>query len=231
MKPVRVLLADNRELFREGLVRLLEEQPGIEVVCQCDSSSDAVQKARETEPDVVLMDLGMTDRDAIEIVRSINEALPKAKVAMLTDCEDADKILDAIQAGAKGYVPKDVSMNSLAKSIGLLAEGEMVVSPPLAERLLNKFFSLKDEFEAKGPESRLELSEREVEVLRLIAKGATNKEVAGQLVIAENTAKVHTRNLLSKLGLRNRQQLAVYAVKAGFITDIEAQEQAYTSPD
>jgi len=231
MRPIKVLLADNRELFREGLVRLLEEQPGIEVVCRCESGPGTVEKARETRPDVVLLDLDMTDTGAIGILRSIHEELPEVKVAMLTDCRDEEKLLDAIHAGAKGYVPKAATMSSLAKSIDLLAEGEVVVSPPLAERLLGEFSSLKDEAAAKASRSRQGLSEREVEVLRLVARGATNREIADRLVITGNTAKVHTRNVLSKLGLRNRQQAAAYAVKAGFVTDLEGKEPPQTGPD
>jgi two-component system NarL family response regulator len=224
MKPVRVLVADKKELFREGLVRLLEEQPDIEVVCQCENNSDAIERVRETEPHVVLMDLEVTDGRGVELVRSISEELPQAKVAMLTDCEDEGTLLDALQAGAKGYMPKDVSVTSLAKSIDLLSEGEVVVSPPIAQRLLEDFAVARGERETSDPQDSHDLSEREVEVLRLIAKGATTKEIASQLVIAENTAKVHARNVLGKLGLRNRQQAAAYAIKAGFVTDAQRQE-------
>jgi DNA-binding NarL/FixJ family response regulator len=225
MEQIKVLLADNKELFREGLVKLLESQPQIEVVCHCDNGSKAIEKAKETEPDVVLMDIDMPDRDSIEALQCINESLPGTKVAMLTDSEDEEKLFSAIKAGARGYLLKNIGIDILVKSIDLVAEGEVVVSPPLAGKLLNEFASMKEEKEAREAESETDLSEREVEILKLVARGATNKEIAQKLIIAENTVKVHVKNILEKLQLRNKQQAAAYAVKQGLVPEMENAEE------
>ena len=225
MQQIKVLLADNKELFREGLVKLLESQSHIEVVCQCDNSSKAIEKAKETEPDVVLMDIDMPNRDSIEALQCINESLPSTKVAMLTDSEDEDKLFSAIKAGARGYLLKNIGIDVLVKSIDLVAEGELIVSPPLAGKLLNEFASMKEEKEAREAESEPDLSQRQVEILKLVAMGATNKEIAQKLIIAQNTAKVHIRNILDKLQLRNKQQAAAYAVKQGLVPEMEDAEE------
>jgi two-component system NarL family response regulator len=224
MEQIKVLLADNKELFREGLVKLLDVQPHIEVVCQCDNGSKAIEKARETEPDVVLMDIDMPDRDCIEALQCINEALPGTKVAMLTDSEDEEKLFSAIKAGARGYLLKNIGIDILVKSIDLVAEGEVIVSPPLAGKLLNEFASMKEEKKAREAGSETDLSEREVEILKLVAKGATNKEIAQKLIISDNTVKVHVKNILEKLQLRNKQQAAAYAVKQGLVPEMKDAE-------
>lgn len=218
--PIKILIADNREIFREGLVKLLQDQSHIEVVYQCGSGAEAIEKAKEIEPDIILMDIDMPDQDGIEAVKYINESVPNIKVAMLTDCEDEEKLFSAIKAGARGYLLKDIAVDRLIKSIDLVVEGEVIVSPPMADKLLNEFTSMKDEIDAKKTESENELSDREVEILKLVAGGATNKEIAESLVIAENTVKVHVRNVLEKLHLRNKQQAAAYAMKQGFISEI-----------
>jgi len=221
MTQIRVLLADDKELFREGLVRLLERQPYIEVVCQCDNGSKAVEKAKDVEPDVVLIDTHMPDCDGIQATQRINELLPHTKVAVLTDSEEEEKLFSALKAGAKGYFLKNIGLDSLVKSIDLVAKGEIVVSPPLGERLLNKFASMRGESETRKAKRQVSLSDRESEILKLVAKGATNKEIAERLTIAENTVKVHMKNMLEKLQLRNKQQAAAYAVQQGLVTEIE----------
>ncbi len=225
MEQIKVLLADNKELFREGLVKLLESQSHIEVVCQCDNGSKAIEKAKEIKPDVVLMDIDMPDRDSIEALQFINESLPSTKVAMLTDSEDEEKLFSAIKAGARGYLLKNIGVNVLVKSIDLVAEGEVIVSPPLAGKLLNEFATMKEEKEARGAENETDLSMREIEILRLVAGGATNKEIAQNLIIAQNTVKVHMKNILEKLQLRNKQQAAAYAVKKGLVPETEDVEE------
>lgn len=228
MEQIKVLLADNKELFREGLVKLLDGQPHIEVVCHCDNGSKAIEKAKETEPDVVLMDIDMPDRDSIEALQCINESLPSTKVAMLTDSEDEEKLFSAIKAGASGYLLKNIGIDALVKSIDLVAEGEVIVSPPLAGKLMSEFASMKEEKEAREAreaESETDLSEREIEILKLVARGATNKEIGQKLIISENTVKVHMKNILEKLRLKNKQQAAVYAVKQGLVPEMEDAEE------
>ncbi len=211
MEQIKVLLADDKEIFREGLARLLDEQEQIEVVSQCSNGKQAIEKAEETRPDVVLIDNNISDCDSSKVIQQINESFPKIKVAMLTDSKGEDTLFSAIEAGATGYLLKEGKVVDLIKSIDLIAEGKVVVSPPLARRLVAK---------AKGTKVKNDLSERETEILKLLAKGATNKEIAGTLFITENTAKVHLKNILQKLRLRNRQQAAAYAVQEGLVTEV-----------
>jgi DNA-binding NarL/FixJ family response regulator len=214
MEQIKVLLADDKEIFREGLARLLDEQEQIEVVSQCSNGKQAIEKAEETEPDVVLMDSNISDCDSSKAIQQINESFPKVKVAMLTDSKSEDTLFSAIEAGATGYLVKEGKVVDLIKSIDLIAEGKVVVSPPLARRLVAKVAK------AKGTKVKNDLSERETEILKLLAKGATNKEIAGTQFITENTAKVHLKNILQKLQLRNRQQAAAYAVQEGLVTEV-----------
>jgi DNA-binding NarL/FixJ family response regulator len=221
---VRVVLADRKELFREGLFRLLESQPHIEVVSRCDNGSKAIRQAREAKPDVVLMDTYMPDCNGIETAHKITRSLPDVKVAMLTDSEEEEDLFSALKAGAKGYLLKNIGVDSLVESIDLIARGQIVVSPPLARKLLIEIASMRDDREAREAGSEADLSEREAEILKLVAKGATNKEIAERLIIAENTVKVHVKNILAKLQLRNKQQAAAYAVQRGLVTGIEDTE-------
>jgi len=213
-----VLIADNKELFREGLVKLLESQPHIQVVCHCNNDSKAIEKARETTPDVVVMDVQMADCDGIETAQCINKELPDTKVAILTDSEDEEELFSALKVGVRGYLLKNIDIDCLVKSIHLIAEGEIIISPPLAERLIYEFTSLKEDKQARDAEEPL-LSDREIEVIKLVASGATNREIAASLIIAENTVKVHIKNILEKLHLRNKQQAAAYAVQQGLVLE------------
>ena len=221
MAELKVLLVDNRELFREGLARILESEPHIRVVCQCDNGSEAVERAKESDPDIVLMDVDMPECDGIGATLRINESLPKTKLAILTDSEDKEKLYSALQAGARGYLLKRIPVVDLVKSIDLIAEGEVVVSPPLSEKLLSEFASMRQEKMARDAEVDSGVTDRESELLRLVVQGATNKEIAETLVIAENTVKVHMKNILEKLQLRNKQRLAAYAVEKGLVSETE----------
>ena len=215
MEQVKVLLADDKEIFREGLARLLQEQEQIEVVSQCSNGKEAIKKAKESEPDVVLMDSNISDCGSKEATQQINESSPGVKVAMLTDSKDEEELFSAIESGATGYLLKDMKIGDLVESIDLIGKGEVVVSPPLAGKLVRKVTLKTKEAEVKDG-----LSQRETEILKLLAKGATNKEIAETLFITENTAKVHLKHILEKLQLRNRQQAAAYAVKQGLVTEI-----------
>jgi len=215
-----VLLADGKEIFREGLARLLQEQEQIEVVSQCSNGKEAIKKTKESEPDVVLMDSNISDCGSKEATQQINESSPGVKVAMLTDSEDEEKLFSAMEAGATGYLLKDMKIGDLVESIDLIGKGEVVVSPPLVGKLVRKVALKTKEAEVKDG-----LSQRETEILKLLVGGATNKELAETLFITENTAKVHLKNILRKLQLRNRQQAAAYAVKQGLVTEIRDTEE------
>ncbi len=182
--------------------------------------SEAYEKARRAEPDVVLLELALRDPDGIDVTRAISSALPATRIAVLsTSCAES-YVLDAIKAGAHGYITKDVSVTTLVESIRTVARGEAVIPPSFAARLLEEFTALTrgrdDEMRAVEAD-RAKVTEREREVLRLLVQGATNRDIAHQLVITENTVKVHLRNILDKLHLRNRQQAAAFAISSGLV--------------
>lgn len=216
MHELKVLLADDKEIFREGLARLLEEQEHIEVVSQCYNGKQAVEKVKETKPHVVLIGSNISQCSGNEAARQITQSVPGVKVALLTDSESEQELLSAVESGATGYLLKDMNVDDLVKSIDLIGKGEIVLYSRLAEKLVGKFTSLR----RREVEGQASLTEREVEIARLLAAGASNKEIAEALFISENTCKVHVKNILEKLGLRNRQQIAAYAVQEGLVTEI-----------
>jgi len=216
MGQIKVLLADDKEVFREGLARLLGEQEYIKVVSQCSNGKQAIEGVKETKPDVVLIDSNISNCGSNEATQQIKESFPEVQVALLTDSKNEQELFSAIESGATGYLLKDMKVDDLVKSVDLIGKGEVIVSPPLGEKLVGKFASMKQ----KETESQGGLTQQELEIVKLLAKGATNKEIAEALFITENTAKVHLKNILEKLGLRNRQQVVAYAVKQGLATEI-----------
>jgi len=217
MGRLKVLLADDKEVFREGLARLLEEQEYIEVVSQCANGKQAIKDVKETKTDVVLIDSNILDCGSNEATREMKKSSPQVRVAVLTDSKNERELFSAIESGATGYLQKDAKVEDIVKSIELIGKGEVVVSPPLAEKLVGKFASMRQK-EAEEPTG---LTDREVEMVKLLPKGLTNKEMAETLFVTDNTVKVHVKNILGKLQLRNRQQLAAYAVQKGLVTEIK----------
>ena len=217
MGRLKVLLADDKEVFREGLARLLEEQEYIEVVSQCANGKQAIKDVKETKTDVVLIDSNILDCGSNEATREMKKSSPQVRVAVLTDSKNERELFSAIESGATGYLQKNTKVEDLVKSIDLIGKGEVVISPPLAEKLVGKFASMRQK-EAEEPTG---LTDREVEIVKLLAKGLTNKEMAETLFVTGNTVKVHVKNILGKLQLRNRQQLAAYAVQKGLVTEIK----------
>lgn len=212
MKQMKVLVVHDKEILREALARLLQERDPSKDICHC-SSKQAAAKAEQTKPNLVLMDADLSDRDVIEVIPQIRRSCPKAGVAMLTGSADKEKLLSWVDAGAKGFLAEDQSVDEFVKSIDLIARGRMVASSVLAEKFFEEFTKLRKEEGLSKTEGQPVISEREGEVLRLIARGHTNKEIAQKLFIAANTAKVHVSNILAKLELRNRQQAAAYAAE------------------
>ena len=213
-EPLRVLLVDDHDLFRTGLRNLLEEQ-GVQVVGEAASGSDALRIVREIAPDVVVMDLNMPGISGVEATREITSIAPLTRVVVLTISDQDDDVMDAIVAGACGYLVKDSSIEELMRGITAAAVGESLISPPIASKVLQRMRAVTLD---QGAETiRAELSERELDVLRLIANGKDNSEIAEALHISPKTVKNHISNILMKLQIDNRIQAAVYAVRSGIV--------------
>ncbi len=210
---ITVLLVDDHAVVRQGLRAFLNAQEGIEVTGEAENGLQAVELALKTAPDVVLMDLIMPDMDGVEATRRVKAASPRTQIIIFTSYYKDEHIFPAIRAGALSYILKDASPAELAAAIRKAAQGEAVINSRVAARLVQELQGVKDE--PINPFA--ELSDRELEVLRLIAAGRNNKEIAGELVISEKTVKSHVSNILSKLHLADRTQAAVYAWNQGIV--------------
>ena len=206
---VRVMLVDDHAVVREGLKNYLGAVPEFQVVGEASCGSDVVRVAQETKPQVVLMDLVMPEMDGVEATRRLREALPDVKVIVLTSFADDDKLFPALRAGAVAYLLKDVSPRDLAEAISAAARGESRLHPEVTKRLMAGMAGGAD----KRPEDLL--TDREMDVLRCIARGKSNKEIGAELFISEKTVKSHVGSILDKLGLADRTQAALFAVKHG----------------
>jgi DNA-binding NarL/FixJ family response regulator len=212
-EPIRVLLVDDHALFRRGLQATLDLEPGIVVVGECGDGGEALDRAAETLPDVVLMDVRMPRRDGIQACSSIKEAVPSAKILMLTMSEDEGDLYEAIKAGASGYLLKDLLVDEVASSIRAVYTGQSLISPTLASKLLTEFAAMVKRGDTSQSVPNPRLTAREMEVLRLVARGLNNRDIARELFISENTVKNHVRNILEKLQLHSRMEAVVYAVR------------------
>ena len=219
---IRVLIADDNELFREGLISLLAECESITVVGQARDGWQAVEKTHILRPDVILMDVSMPRLDGVGATVRIKAEHPDVNIAMLTVSEEEEDLFSAVRSGARSYIAKSISLDELEAAIQTIAAGGTVVTPHLAHKLLEEFAKVAKEAKI-GPKETEHLTAREREVLELVARGASNKEIATKLVIAENTVKVHLRNILDKLQLRNRQQAAALAVQEGLVGDVRGE--------
>jgi two-component system, NarL family, nitrate/nitrite response regulator NarL len=216
---IRVLLADDTALFRQGMAELLGRCGDVEVVGQAHDAHDVVKKATLLRPDVVLMDLAMPGGGGVEATRRLLAERPDQVVCMLTGSGQETDLVAAVRAGARGYLVKTVELETLCANLQVLADGGAVVTPHLAASLLEAFSALPAGG-SDGPSAIATLSPREREVLEWVARGDGNAEIAERLVIAENTVKVHVRNILDKLQVRSRAHAAAYAVQEGLVTDI-----------
>jgi two-component system NarL family response regulator len=208
---IRVLVVDDQELFRRGLTMLLNVEPDIEVVGEASSGAEAVGLCHTEAPDVVLMDVRMPKQNGIEACASIKEAAPGARIIMLTVSDDEGDLYDAVKSGASGYLLKDSSIDEVSQAIRVVADGQSLISPSMAIKLLDEFKQMSRTDRQHVPTPRL--TERELEVLRLVAQGLNNREIAKQLFISENTVKNHVRNILEKLQLHSRVEAVMYAVR------------------
>src|SRR5919199_4941553 len=212
---VRVLLVDDHDLFRTGLRNLLEER-GVQIAGEAGLGADAVRLVREVAPDVVIMDLHMPGMTGIEATKQIASVAPLTRVLVLTISDQDDDVLDAILAGACGYLLKDASVDELIRGIEAAAVGESLVSPAIAGKVLQQVRATTISPDA-GDSVRAELSQRELDVLKLIANGNDNAMIAAELHISPKTVKNHISNILMKLQIDNRIQAAVFAVRSGLV--------------
>ena len=210
---IRVMICDDHALFRRGLIMVLEAEDDIAVVAEAEDGEDAVEKAVEHIPDVVLMDVRMPGVDGIEATRRIAEKVPTAKILMLTVSDEEEDLYEAIKAGATGYLLKEVSIEEVAPAARAVVAGQSLISPSMASKLLGEFSNLAKRAEERSSVPTPRLTDRELEVLRLVAQGKSNREIAGDLYISENTVKNHVRNILEKLHLHTRMEAVMYAVR------------------
>ena len=217
--PVRVLLVDDQALFREALATLLEVRPEIEVVGEAGDGDAALRQAAVLEPDVVLMDLHMPVLDGIAATRRLRVEQPGVRVLALTTFDDDEDVFSALRAGAVGYLLKDVSSDRLVEALLAAANGESVLQPSVAAKVVARFARMTDDDET-APRAQplvVPLSDRELEVLRLLADGSSNREIASALFLAEGTVKNHVTNVLGKLGARDRTQAALRGRALGLV--------------
>lgn len=211
--PIRVLVVDDHALFRRGLEMVLAQESDVEVVGEASDGSEAVSKATELLPDIVLMDIRMPGRGGIEACTAVKEVVPSSKIIMLTISDEEADLYDAIKAGATGYLLKEISIDEVATAIRAVHNGQSLISPSMASKLLTEFASMIKRGEERQQVPAPRLTEREMEVLKLVAKGLNNRDIAKQLFISENTVKNHIRNILEKLQLHSRMEAVVYAVR------------------
>jgi len=217
VNKIRVLIADDHQVVREGLSAVLKIKEDIEVVGLAKDGLDAVEKARQLLPDVVLMDISMPRMNGVEATREIKRENPHIGVVVLTMYDEEDYIFDLVKAGATGYLLKDADSTQIAKAIRAVAHGESLIHPTVASKILTEF-SLLAQGKGRKP-GRLEhdLTDREITVLRLVAEGKTNKEIANDLDLSEKTVKNHVRNIFHKLHVYDRTQAAIHAIRKGII--------------
>lgn len=211
-KPIKVLLVDDHEMVRIGLSAVLSTEEDLEIVGEASNGEDGIRLAQAYKPDVIMMDLVMDGMDGVETTRRIMELMPDSKVIVLTSYVDDDKLYPVIEAGAFSYLLKTSRAAEIAEAIRAAARGQSVLEPQVTAKMMNRLRETKQQDNAHE-----ELTEREMEVLRLIAEGKSNQEIADTLFIGVKTVKFHVTNLLAKLGVEDRTQAAIYALKNGLM--------------
>jgi len=217
VSKLRIFLIDDHNLFRSGVKALLVRQPDFEVVGEAADGLEGLKRAKQLKPDVVLLDLNMPGISGREAVKMLVEELPQTQVLMLTVSEDAEDLMDTLKSGARGYLLKNIDADYLVESIRRAARGEAVMSPQMTSKLVRGLQAGGAEVVLPQAAEKDRVSPREREVLALLARGASNKEMARELHLAESTIKIHVQNILRKLNLSSRVQAAVYAVEHGIV--------------
>jgi DNA-binding NarL/FixJ family response regulator len=218
-EPIRTLIVDDHALFRRGLEIVLVSEPDIEVVGQAGDGDEAVEKAGESVPDIVLMDVRMPRSGGIEACRAIKEVAPSAKIIILTMSDEEEDLFDAIRAGASGYLLKDIPLDEVAEAVRAVHGGQSLISPSMAGKLLTEFATLANRDASERPQQvpAPKLTDREMQVLKLVARGMNNRDIAKELFISDNTVKNHVRNILEKLQIHSRMEAVMVAVREKLI--------------
>jgi DNA-binding NarL/FixJ family response regulator len=217
--PIRVLIVDDHALFRRGLEMVLAEEPGIELAGEASDGAEAVERAGEALPDVVLMDIRMPRSSGIEACRAMKEIVPSTKIVMLTISDEEEDLFEAIRAGASGYLLKDIPYDEVADVVRAVHGGQSLINPSMAAKLLTEFAALAKRADSERAEQvpAPRLTDREIEVLKLVARGMNNRDIAKELFISENTVKNHVRNILEKLQIHSRMEAVMIAVRENLI--------------
>ena len=219
LEPIRTLIVDDHALFRRGLEIVLVTESDIEVVGQAGDGAEAVDKASEFLPDVVLMDVKMPRSSGIEACRAIKDVAPSAKIIILTMSDEEEDLFEAIRAGASGYLLKDIPLDEVAEAVRAVHGGQSLISPSMAGKLLTEFAALarRDQEEPPQEVPAPKLTDREMQVLKLVARGMNNRDIAKELFISDNTVKNHVRNILEKLQIHSRMEAVMVAVREKLI--------------
>ncbi|HAV77038.1 MAG TPA: DNA-binding response regulator [Anaerolineae bacterium] len=216
---VQVLVVDDQQLIREGIASMLDVQEGVSVVGTAKNGQDAAEQAASFKPDIILMDIHMPVMDGISATESIRRQLPDVQVVMLTTFDDESYIIRSLQAGACGYLLKDIPVRDLAQAVKLAHAGVYQLAPEIAGKLVGNLHSAGKPINNKSAD--IDLTEREFEVLNLVATGLTNREIAEQLFVSEGTVKNHVSNILNRLGLRDRMQAALFAIENNLVSRLD----------
>jgi len=217
---MKILLVDDHVLFREGVASLLGTQPDITVLGEAASVKEAIVKTKALKPDVILMDISLPDGNGVEAARQILADQPEIKIVFLTVHEDDERLFEAIKCGGQGYLLKNMRTTELLDLLRGLERGEAAISRKMASRIMAEFARMRTRLEnvtTRSTDSDITLTRREIDVLKLVTNGASNKEISEQLVVTESTVKNHMNNILTKLHLKNRREAAAYARRHGLI--------------
>lgn len=220
MSKIRILIADDHRVVREGLAAILKSRSDMDVVGEATNGFEVIEKAKALKPDVILMDISMPQMNGVEATRAIRKIFPEIGIVVLTMHDDEATIFDLVRAGVHGYLLKDSDSSEIIKGIQSIYKGESMIHPSIARKILGEFSNLRSDQGKKAPTQAYNLSAREVDVLRRVAKGKTNKEIAGELQLSEKTIKNHVRNIFHKMRVYDRTEAAMKGVREGII-DLE----------
>ncbi|MCG3111786.1 MAG: response regulator transcription factor [Candidatus Manganitrophus sp. SB1] len=220
MTKIRILIADDHRVVREGLVAILKSRSDMDVVGEAINGFEVIEKTKALKPDVILMDISMPQMNGVEATRAVRKISPEIGIVVLTMHDDDATIFELVRTGVHGYLLKDADSSEIVKAIQSIYKGESIIHPSIARKILGEFSQLEPEQVKKAPRQMYNLSGREVDVLRRVAKGKTNKEIASELHLSEKTIKNHVRNIFHKMGVYDRTEAAMKGVQEGII-DLE----------